>query len=349
MRKLKVGYVPCLEDLSHPADRRRLIFWAKNHGHEIITDLTTPHDVVVISERADIASWSRRTYGAPRLFDLIDGYLEPISVRNDLLRGYAKFATGQTTGTIRRFSKQVEMLCSSVEGVICSTPEQRTSILKFNSNVHPILDSHDEFPLLAPRIARIDKKRVSLFWEGLPFTLSNLSILEDGAKSLDPTVELKLLVVTDLTYPQYLGRYVTRDTSRYVKKTFPGLSSKIHLIPWSPSGVKNSAITSDLGILPISINEPMNKYKAENRLLIMWRLGLPVIASPTKAYSRVFNSIGSDGICVDAQSWARQIERFTTDQEPFIDQIRRGQEYLSEHHSKEKLLQSWDTAIRSIL
>ena len=326
-----------------------MAFWAKNRGHEIITDLTQPHDVVVISERADIGSWSRKDFGPPRIFDLIDGYLEPLSMGNDLLRGYAKFATGQTTGSIRRFSKHIEKLCTSVQGVICSTPEQRSSVLRFNSNVHPILDSHDEFPLLSPRISPRTKKVVALFWEGLPFTLYNLSIIENTLKDIDSGTSVTLSVVTDSKYPKYVGKYLTRDTSRYIQKTFPNMSSKISLIPWSPSGVKNSAVTSDLGILPISISEPMNNYKAENRLLIMWRLGLPVLASPTKAYSRVFNSISSDGICVDPQNWVSQIEGFAKDQEPFIDQIKRGQEYLSEHHSKEKLLQSWDTAIRSVL
>ena len=336
-------------DLSHPADRRRLAFWAKNRGHEIITDLTLPHDVVVISERADIGSWARKNFGPPRIFDLIDGYLEPTSTGNDLLRGYAKFATGQTTGSIRRFSKQIENLCTSVQGVICSTPEQRRSISQFNSNVHPILDSHDEFPLLSPRMSPRTQKTVALFWEGLPFTLSNISIIENALKDIQSDTSVTLSIVTDSKYPKYLGKYLTRDTLRYIQQTFPGLSSKISLIPWSPSSVENSAVTSDLGILPISISEPMNNYKAENRLLIMWRLGLPVLASPTKAYSRVFNSIGADGVCVDVQNWVRQIEGFTRDQEPFMDQIRRGQEYLSEHHSKEKLLQSWDAAIRSVL
>lgn len=349
MKKLKVGYAPCSKDMTHPADRRRLTFWAKNRGHEVITDLTLPHDVVVISERADIASWSRKTFGAPRIFDLIDGYLEPMSFRNDLLRGYAKFATGQTTGSIRRFSKQVEKLCSSAEGVICSTPEQRSSILRFNLNVYPILDSHDEFPLFAPRIAPKAKKEVALFWEGLPFTLSNLSILEDGLESMDLKVDIKLLVVSDLTYPKYLGRYVTRDTSKYLQKNFFGMSKRIELIPWSVKSVTESAAISDLGVIPVSIFDPMNDYKAENRLLIMWRLGLPVLASPTRAYSRVFNSIKSGGICTDEENWFKQLADFAGDQEPFFDQVRLGQEYLSEHHSKEKLLHSWDTAIRSVL
>ena len=336
-------------DLSHPADRRRVAFWAKNRGHEIITDLTLPHDVVVISERADIGSWSRKNNGPPRIFDLIDGYLEPMSTGNDLLRGYAKFATGQTTGSIRRFSKQVEKLCTSVQGVICSTPEQGSSISRFNSNVHSILDSHDEFPLLPPRISPISRKAIALFWEGLPFTLSNLSIIEGALKVTDSCISLTLSVITDSNYPKYVGKYLSRDTSRYIQKTFPILSPKINLIPWSPSGVKDSALTSDLGILPVSTNEPMNNYKAENRLLIMWRLGLPVLASPTKAYSRVFNSIGSDGICVDPQNWAWQIENFARNQESLMEQVRRGQEYLSEHHSREKLLQSWDAAIGSVL
>ena len=56
MRSLKVGYWPISKNLDAAGDRRRLVFWAKNRGHEIITDITQKVDVIVASENADFRS-----------------------------------------------------------------------------------------------------------------------------------------------------------------------------------------------------------------------------------------------------------------------------------------------------
>ena len=49
MRSLKVGYWHISKNLDAAGDRRRLVFWAKNRGHEIITDITQKVDVIVAS------------------------------------------------------------------------------------------------------------------------------------------------------------------------------------------------------------------------------------------------------------------------------------------------------------
>lgn len=341
--------MPIKQDLTHPADRRRVVFWAKHRGHEIVTDLSLPHDVLVISERADFNYFTKEFRGAPRIFDLIDAYLAPTSLSSDLLRGIGKTATGQITGPWRRFTKHIELLCSAIEGVICSTPEQRKLILEFNENVHPILDSHEEFPFVAPKEILSERNVVSLFWEGLPYTLPSLSILEKTLADFDNKFDVKLAVITDPRYPKYLGSFRSSDTRRLIEKSFPALSKRVSFTSWNLENVIRASSISDLGILPISTQTPMNDYKAENRLLIMWRLGLPVLASPTKSYGRVFASIGSSGLCETPTSWLEQISNFSKNQDSYWNQIRRGQEYLSEFHSQDILLNKWDRAIESVL
>ena len=89
MRKLRIGYQALSADLSHPGDRRRAVFWAQKRGHEIITDLHQPVDVIFLTERANFGLYPKKAQGVPIIFDLIDGYLASESVAHDWLRGFS--------------------------------------------------------------------------------------------------------------------------------------------------------------------------------------------------------------------------------------------------------------------
>ena len=56
MKPLKIGYWPLSPTLKSAGDRRRLLFWAKDRGHTVITDLTQKVDVIVASENSDFQS-----------------------------------------------------------------------------------------------------------------------------------------------------------------------------------------------------------------------------------------------------------------------------------------------------
>ncbi|MDP1712755.1 MAG: hypothetical protein Q8K86_09910 [Candidatus Nanopelagicaceae bacterium] len=349
MKQLRVGYDPISKDLTHPADRRRVVFWAKDRGHTIVTNLDERHDLVLISERADIGSWSRKKGGPPKIFDLIDGYLEPRSQIDDLIRGVGKVITGQLTGTPKSFKKFTQELCQAADGVICSTPEQKVGIQKLNSNVHPILDSHDEFPILEPQSEIRSVPGARMFWEGLPYTLSGMSVLERAFQGAENEDLPQLSIVTNPTYPKILGKFFVRNTQDYLDKEFPKLASHASVEKWNLESIHEVALKSNLGVIPLDLRSNMNIYKAENRLLIMWRLGLPVLASPTKAYSRVIRSLGTVGLCNTPEDWARELANFKTHREMFWEQVKLGQQYLNQTHSKEILLSSWDRAVESVL
>ena len=56
MRKMKIGYWSLSPTLKSAGDRRRLIFWAKARGHDIVIDRTQKVDVIVASENSDFNS-----------------------------------------------------------------------------------------------------------------------------------------------------------------------------------------------------------------------------------------------------------------------------------------------------
>ena len=95
MKKLRIGYVPNSKNLDSPGDRRRIVFWAKARGHEIVTNLDDKFDVLVLSERSDLGFFVNRKINVPVIFDLIDGYLARENLAKDWFRGTSKVVTRQ--------------------------------------------------------------------------------------------------------------------------------------------------------------------------------------------------------------------------------------------------------------
>jgi hypothetical protein len=96
------------------------------------------------------------------------------------------------------------------------------------------------------------------------------------------------------------------------------------------------------------LSNKVQYFKPENRLLIMWRLGLPAITSATPAYTRVSNISGSDIVCESDSEWEEKLN-LLHNQDYAEDLVRRGQDYLKDNHTKELLLLKWDGAIQSVL
>jgi hypothetical protein len=102
-------------------------------------------------------------------------------------------------------------------------------------------------------------------------------------------------------------------------------------------------------MIPVDLSIPMQRLKPENRLLIMWRLGLPCLTSSSPAYLRVMSKAGTTGICILDEDWKTNFERLLNDRSFAYDEVKRGQTYLRENHTSSILLNKWDEAIASAL
>jgi hypothetical protein len=343
VKKLTIGYLPLSENLNHPADRRRIIFYANKMGHKIETDLTRKVDLLVISEKANLVPFIRESGHPPTVFDLIDGYLTPSNIPIDLARGISKSLVGQLSFNYFSFKKLVQKMCLSVDAVVCSTPEQAAVASNYNLNVHNILDSHSEIPFQAiKRIAGKNPFVPKLLWEGLPYTIIGLQTIKTRKK-------FYFNIVTDLTYNNILGTYWTNDTSDYINRKLNLSVDNYSISQWSLDSLAQSAKNSNIAVLPLNINKSMNLYKAENRLLIMWRLGLPVLASPTLSYTRVINEINTIGICNSSSDFDNVISNLLHHEEELLNQVNEGRNYMSKNHTDEILIHKWNKVIESIL
>jgi hypothetical protein len=349
MRKLKIGYAPYSQDLNHPADRRRIVHWAKHRGHEITLDVSNSNDLNILTNRADFTGLIKKIPNVPVIFDMVDGYLGPEVLWKDWGRGFSKVITKQLSSSVKPYRQLIIETCQQASAVVCSTVEQKETISPYNKNVHTILDFHEEFPLLRPTLK--DKNRIEskLVWEGFPYTIKGLRLLENAFANLDKSMKISLDVVTDLTYPKYLGAYAYRPTSTLLGDIPTILGRDLQIVNWTIPNLVNSAKRASLAVLPLDPSGSLNSLKAENRLLIFWRLGIPVIASPSLAYRRVMKEAGIDGICFSENDWEAKILDWISNPNTLFSAAQLGQSYLHENHNEKLLFSSWDNLIESVL
>jgi len=350
MRKLKIGYWPLSPTLKSAGDRRRLLFWANARGHSIVTDLNQSVDIIVASENSDFNSPYFSKKGVPIIFDLVDAYLSPLNYYDDLARGFAKCVSGQISGGIKPFSHHVRDFCVNSSLVICSSIEQEMVIKSHNSNTHVILDSHDEIPFISRSNSRTSiYTNHRILWEGQPATIGGIKLISPALKELSKATSLKLDFVTDEKYFQFLNKFLERDTLSLLKKDLGQLINHIKIIPWTPENLVECAEVSTVAMIPIDLSVPMQRLKPENRLLIMWRLGLPCLTSASPAYVRVSQTAGVSAVSNTLEEWSENFNRLLSDPVFAIDEIRAGQNYLRENHNRTILLNKWDTAFESVM
>ena len=189
----------------------------------------------------------------------------------------------------------------------------------------------------------------SLIWEGMPFTAKGLLLLRDTFSEVSKSRPISLDVVTDLTYPLFLGKYFYRGTERILGEIPITLGDRFTLTKWSLDEVVDTAKKSHLAVLPLDPAGTLNPLKPENRLLIMWRIGLPVLASPSLAYSRVMAQTELNGICSNPAEWLRKVIELIESPELRRRSVDRGQQYIRDTHSETIVLEAWDRLFESVL
>ena len=350
MRKLKVGYWPLSPTFTAAGDRRRLVFWAQARGHTIVTDLNQNVDVIVASENADFNSPYFAQRKVPIILDLVDAYLSPLNSFDDLARGLAKRIIGHMSGSIKPFSHHVRDFCINSSAVICSSREQEEIIRHYSTNTHVILDSHDEIPFInPPNPGSPISDRYRILWEGQPATIGGVKIISSALLKLSKTAALNLDFVTDENYFQFLNKYIEKSTLGLLEKDLGQLMDLVNIIPWSPNNLVERAKASSIAMIPIDLSVPMQRLKPENRLLIMWRLGLPCLTSPSPAYVRVARQAGVTSVCNTLEDWFVNFNRLLSEPDYAFGEIVAGQNYLRENHNQAVLLKKWDLAFESVM
>ncbi|MEA2301300.1 MAG: hypothetical protein QOE44_1835 [Solirubrobacteraceae bacterium] len=346
MAAVRIGYAPMTADLRAPGDRRRFCFYAARRGLDFdVVSAPAGHDLVVLSPRADIVRWARVPPGEAKLvYDLVDSYLAlPRLTPSAIGRGAAKFLSRETSRPALSYRRAIERMCERADAVVCSTEEQRADIGAFNPNVHVILDSHTTVATQRKETYRAGPV-FNLVWEGLPYTLGGFREIEGVLRELARHRELALHLITDLRFRQYAGRFRSRETAVAAR----GIFDRCYLYEWNEQLLARIATGCDLGVIPLDLTDPLARGKPENKLLLLWRMGIPVVVSATPAYRRVLDAAGLPMACADAAAWEATLATYVESEALRAAAGRRGAEYAELHAGDDRLLERWDAVLESV-
>ena len=346
-KKFRVGYVPISRQLNLPGDTLRFCHFASIRGIRFeVADPTKDYDFVVVSDRGDKSIWSEyRRSNAKIIYDLVDSYLAiPWYDLKGVFRGLAKYVSGESRYLKLNYWKSIQDMCKRADAVICGSEEQKADIIKFCKNVHVILD-------FTNRLSHTVKKDYSsrgefnLVWAGLPCNITTLFEIKDVLEKLKMKYEVALHIVTNLQYYKYMGKYGHRDVASIMKRLF----DKVYLYEWSDQSCSSIITACDLAFIPIPLSDPFAAGKPENKLLLFWRMGMPVVVSATPAYTRAMQRCGLPMACQTKSEWLEVLEKYMGDEEARRQAGERGRIFAESHYSEDKISACWDEVFRSIM
>jgi hypothetical protein len=340
-----IGYEGYSPNNNGIADRRRILYWAQARGHTIVDSRDARAEIIVITSSSDLGYWAKNKSSKPLILDVVDGLIGEQSQARNVIRGYGYWGTRKSTNFFPvSYRKLILSVARKCHTVICSSPEQVTEWAKFNINALDILDIHEEIPI-QPNSSRENIVGYSeIFWEGLPATLDSMSLLNYFFDS-NREFEFKLNLLTNMNSYRYMNRFKKVDVPRLVAGQLGHTNLMINLVQWSPKDLVTYSCRSFLGVIPVVGFRGYNHLKAENRLLIMWRLGLPVLVSPLQSYVRVMKSAGIDGVCKDPNEWSAKMKLLYKSKDLRAEFSEKGRIYLEKQHDLGKILAKWDQAL----
>lgn len=344
---LRIGYSTLRDDPSGPGDRRRFLSYASRRG--LAWEIARPgerYDVVVSNIVGDLSVWSRLPRTTKLVLDMVDSYLaEPSLHARAAFRGLFKYALRHTRRLHLDYRGLIEATCRRADAVICTTEEQRRSIHEFCPNVHVILDFQSE----AARRVKTDYSRGAEFhlvWEGLGQNVRTFRDFAAVFRTLGARHRLALHLVTDLEYPRGSTSYWMRPTRALVRDLFG--KDRVFLHEWNADLLSAVCTACDLAVIPIPLDAPFLRGKPENKLVLFWRMGLPVVTSSTPAYERTMRGAGVSMTCRTPDEWTATLGRLLEDEAARREAGQRGLAYAQAAYSEASLLQKWDQVFESL-
>ena len=136
-KKLKIGYVPYLPDLSQPGDRRRFPYFAKRNNVTFeIADVNKEYDIILLTASGNLSQWLiyKRKYPKTRfIFEMIDSLIFSVDLFDYLFKGIGRFLLKKESSLYLNYKKLLINWLKSADLVICSSIELRKIVERWNS------------------------------------------------------------------------------------------------------------------------------------------------------------------------------------------------------------------------
>ena len=342
---MKIGYVPYSNDLSHPADRRRLGFWAESTHSKLEIEYPLNSDLLVLSNAANFAIWLDRAK-QPIVLDLVDAYFgENPNLIRDFLRNGLRSATGTSSLRWMRYTAHLNYAIRKSNKVVVASKEQAEIISDIGGIPFIIPDNHSEL-IHEEIVPKKNNRQVRLLWEGYGYTFKHFKAVAENLDEVLTKNDWYLDLVTTPFFPRWGGKFGEIDLSKMVTSFFPKSYTNVQVIPWSIPNLIDTSRNASLALIPIDTTDKFGYLKSENKLLSMWTLGLPTFVSNTPSYSRVIRDSGVNSQYLVNQKWSKVFSAIKESKFDFLEDRKIIQRYIDLNHSPKKIEYLWSSLIK---
>jgi hypothetical protein len=344
--KIKIGYVPYLNDMTQPGNRRRFPYFAKRNNINFeIADTKNNYDIVLVTGQGNLSEWLIYKKSHPTtkfIFEMTDSVIFPSDIFRTLFKGVGRYLLRREDSLHFDYKTPVRKWLKLADVVICSSQEVKESISEYNKNIIISLDYlESEFRLLKTEFDTGDK--LKLVWEGLGVSLHHLLHFKEVFKEISSFCELH--IITTEEFPGW-GTLKKINVNTIIKQ-FP-ITTIFH--PWQIDTKDQVLSSCDLGLIALNKKNLFAWHKPANKLISFWFTGLPTLVSDTPAYKFMMDDAGEKYYCSDMQEWISMIKHYKglspADRKALSG---KNHDYVKKHFSDEALDKVWLKIFESIM
>ena len=347
---MKIGIIPNSEDFSRPSDRRKFVRYCEIRKLKFEkAQFTKEYDILYLSGKTDITRWQNyknfnNFYNTKIIFDASDPYLSDSKISN-VIRSIYYFLSRKTKYYSLSYSHQFKKMLRVSDVIVCSSVEQKEQISSYNKNIEIIRDYFDDdIKYQIPFKDIGNKKTLNIFWEGQSHANKSIFIYLRKITEQVKDYDINLHIVTDKKYCYLGGQYFCVKTIDYLKKIFKESDVIIKFYDWNIDNLILAANKCDIGLIPIP-NDKRMQLKPENKLILMWMLGLPVLTSDTESYTRTMREISEEWECKNLSDWNIKISKFLKSDILQKTYKKNVNKFSDENYTSDILTKKWDSII----
>ncbi len=342
-----IGVVPNSPDFNHPADRRRYLFYFNDRkiNYESAR-FDVKYEMLYVSIGGDLELWSQYKRKGPGkltkvIFDLSDFYFD-VSRFENFLRSSFHFLSGRTSKFRLSYAGTLIRMIDNSDVVLCGSEEQKKCLDVMHKNVVVMRDYfEDDLKVKKSDYALSNKNEINVLWEGLSHGNEKIFQMLREILSKVKGFKVNLHLVSDPSMCRLGGKLVCRSTPSVIANIFSDTDIRTYFYSWCTATFSAIAASCDFALIPIP-DDAVMRNKPENKLLLLWTIGLPVITTDTPAYKRVMNSSGILASCAKLDDWGKVIEDLALSIDKRKDHMKNANKYLVQHCSKISIENVWD-------
>ncbi len=353
----KIAYVGMSSKLNAPGDRRRFSGYAKSRLIKIEKfNEKKKYDLIVLSQMADLSFFlNYNKKNSKIIFDFVDAYLNEEFSFKKIFRGIVKYLTFQNRFLYLNYSSLLKRICSKSDYVICTTNSQKKEILKYSKNVEIILDAQDDDFIKDYKFEHTlgkKNKKLNILWEGQPGNIKSLKAISDLFKFYLNRNLINLHLLTDFKYNLLSGTNLKGNTKKLTYSIL-GTKKNIYFHKWNKNNLNKMSKICDIGILPIvNFKKGIYANKPANKIHLMWKLGLPVLSSPSAANKFSILSSKINLVCKNKYEWKNKIDFFIkkkNENKILIKKIgKKLRNYAYANYSNNIIFNKWDKVLKNL-